>query len=849
MSNKKRNSGTAALVCGSGLIVTDYGLKGLVFETTPLHALAVKRHERVCEFVDECDGAPSGGLVLILLVLNELLLTLSSLKAAVSPDAQIYADGEVKYLEFSSGNGWIDRREISPQSAAVIEKNGGCEVADSDWRWVVRTLCILHPQRPHREALAGFLADSQAWWVNRTTGPIFGHVIGLRPFQVLTRAALARRHSEMPQLSEMVASDRVVNELSLLQTARTNSKSTITFDAVITYAGQVARAKESKDHGRDLIIENIKMAIPHAAREGRVQLIVLGATRHAVASGGLRGTVWAPVTIYEYLRQGLKELVVALLENDFESLDGWGWLELYENVKKEIRKSQRPKFGAFLEVFHRYLVIAGFDPLPRSLSGGSHPAPPAAAVIWPHELQRAIEYVEVRAQSKRIRLQATLGLVFAFWIPLRTVELWCLRVRDVHLFGDTYVDIYARRRDGVGKAPSLRRQEEVHVTQLKALLIDMVRMRRQDDAGDDDVLLGEPGKPDLCHEEMATTTLMNAALKWATGDFSASFYDLRHSVFSWRAEPVLMGGSGQTDVAEFQQVAAQGGHAGPSSTAAYIHQIERAIAELSRASRPQSWVKHTPTESSGIQSVFGDVAAGLLAEGRPPLEQFDAGGDLAVTTLDLSLEKRTDIIWRVSQNFNLESVAGGCDVPLPAVHEAVTNLVHAMVQVRLVRYSAAATIRKQCQAISAHALWARAARQPKYESIARTLGEHVAAGNWLKLRLLWQDWSLCRDGETLAFTNPRPAARIVEFLQSAGVSKQQLVVVSARDAAPLPTELVALKITSRPVNPRKGRSGHRLFLAERGVQVRDASGATVSVLGFHWWMLQIGSILIARGES
>ena len=65
----------------------------------------------------------------------------------------------------------------------------------------------------------------------------------------------------------------------------------------------------------------------------------------------------------------------------------------------------------------------------------------------------------------------------------------------------------------------------------------------------------------------------------------------------------------------------------------------------------------------------------------------------------------------------------------------------------------------------------------------------------------------------------------------------------------LPPELAGLKIASRSVNPRKGRQGHRLFMAERGVQARSASGATVSVLGFHWWMLLIASILVERGES
>lgn len=589
MGKQHKQKRASPLVVGNGLIVADHGLQGLIFETTPLHPIAVKRHEQVGAYIDTCVGAPPGGLLLIMLAVNELVLNLDSLKAAVSSAAQIYAAGERKYLEWCVDDGWVDRRELSRQTAAVIETMGGCMVTDADWRWAAGVLRELHPERPAQEALPGFIADAQAWWVYRSSGPIFAHAIRLRPFQLLSRAALARRDSGKPQLSEATHGDGMTEELALVQTTRTYSKVTTTFDSLIVYAGQLARARGSKDHGRALIDDWIKMALPVAAREGRVQVIVLGATRHAIATGGVRGGLWATITIYEYLRQGMNQLVTSLVEIDIDDLDSWGWLEIYEGILKDIRTSQRAKFAAFLEVFHRFLVICGFDPLPRSLSGGALPPPPAAAVVWPHELERAVQFIAVRAPSPRIRLQATLGLVLAYWVPLRTIELWCVRIPDVHLNGDVFVVIYARRRDGVGKTESIRRQEEIHDIQLKTLLIDMVRMRRQDDASDDDVLLGQPGKPDARHEEMVTTRLMNTALQWATGDSSASFYDLRHAAFSRRAESVLLSGSAQSDAAQYRQVAAQGGHAGPSSTEAYIHQIERAIAAISRESRPQSW--------------------------------------------------------------------------------------------------------------------------------------------------------------------------------------------------------------------------------------------------------------------
>jgi len=108
---------------------------------------------------------------------------------------------------------------------------------------------------------------------------------------------------------------------------------------------------------------------------------------------------------------------------------------------------------------------------------------------------------------------------------------------------------------------------------------------------------------------------------------------------------------------------------------------------------------------------------------------------------------------------------------------------------------------------------------------------------------------MCRHGGDLSMSNPRPAARIIEFLLGAGVSRESLIFVSATDAPPMPSELSGLKIDTRRVKPRPGRAAHRLFMSKRGLKGRSTSGATISMMGFHWLMLLIGSILMARGES
>lgn len=833
----------------NGLIVADLGFQGLVFETTCTHQMAVQRHEQALQTIVARTDAPIGALLLVMLVHQEMVLTLGGLKTAVSTNARTYGANETRYLEWPVGRGWIDRRELTHITAEVIERNRGVRVLPSDWHWLSGTLYGLHPERPKQHAISDWIADAQAYWVNRATGPIFGHAIRLRPFQLIPRPSLARKYSKMPQLPGSESTDIDPAELMYAQTVRRYSKTTSTLQDLVFYVGEVGRSKRAKNVGLDLITDRINTALPIAAEEGRVQVIILGAIKHAIKAGGMRGELLAPGTVYEYLRQGITSLADAMLAVDVDQLDGWKWMVLYKRIVDGIRESQRAKFSAFLEVFHRFLTIAGFDPLPHSLSGRSLAGPPDATVVWEHELQRALEYVEAAGPTARIRLQAQLGLQMGYRVPMRTSELWCVRVGDVGLNGAVVVTIYPRVRDGSGKTVSLRREEEVHDIGLQTLLIDMVNARRNVDySSDEDHLFGEPGKPGHCHEESATNELMNAALRWATGDARASFYDLRHTVFSRRALPILSAEDRATDAQELLILSAQGGHAGPTSTYPYINQIERAIALQPRQCGFEDVIRLNLLAHPQPMGrfVFEWIGLGLLAEELPSRTTVTSGSQSGPVCEDLYLAVRADIAGRVAKNYALAPVAGACGVPLEFVHRVVAEMVEAMVDARLVQHSMRGTERKQCQAIGAYALWARAARQPKFRRVIAQLDKSTRDEKWSTLQLLRQDWMLCRSGDYLDISSPRPSIRIASFLLECGVPRASLLVISAKDAMPLTREWSDLKIRSRPGAKRNGQAHHRLFMVGPGVDARDASGATISMVGFHWLMLLVGSALIAR---
>lgn len=531
----------------TGLKLTKLGMGELVVVHTPYFKDAIDRHNKLLTALDTDTDLTPGARVLLLLPANEGVLCLNRLRAATSRAARVYKSSEEKFLEFSLEGGWLDRRTLSHQTANAIANNAGPGVSLTDWRRATEFLGHFYSDLKSCNVWEVFLADAQAWWSQHVPGPLFVHMIGCGHFQLLDRAALARKATGLPQKSILKerASD-CDDDVTKLHATSHYSDDLALFDELINFTGQVARDKPAKAVGRNRILEKAQQLTPAAQAAGRGQLIALGGVKHALKAGGVRGDLWAPITVYEYLRQGVKDLAIVLMKPSVDSMEGEDFHREYARLLANVKVSQRKKLEAFLLAFHRFLVIAGFDPLPRALSGKLEPLPPMAAVVTEVELSLALLYISRVAPDERVQLQARLGLLIGYWIPMRTIELWCLRVVDVHIRVPMFMVIYPRQRDGVDKTDALRRQEDVEPipsTELKTALIDMVNLRRgaPDYADDEDFLFGRPGYAEERHELHATTQLMNDALRWATGNPDASYYDLRHTVFSRRAEPSLLG--------------------------------------------------------------------------------------------------------------------------------------------------------------------------------------------------------------------------------------------------------------------------------------------------------------------
>ena len=334
---------------------------------------------------------------------------------------------------------------------------------------------------------------------------------------------------------------RTTRDAFVFQTTRARGRRMDSIQALDRMARRLVSRRQAKHMTRDLLLGQTDLLMPIGQREGRSQVLILGGARHAIEVGGIRGEPLAPVTLAEYLRYGTPAVAEMLVGADPEGLSGQEWLYGYRAALNEVLLSQRGKLAAFFEAFHRFAVVVGCDPLPAPILDGAIELPPAAAVIWPMQLSKALGYIRNAQVPVHVRRQAEVGILIACCLPIRIHELWCLRMQDVNLLHlPAVLDINPRLRDGVNKTAASRRQADIDCQPVVGHLADFKELRYLQGATDEHIFFGGSGHLDLRHEEELTTSLMNRALKHGSGRPDASFHDLRHTLISLEGEHLLL---------------------------------------------------------------------------------------------------------------------------------------------------------------------------------------------------------------------------------------------------------------------------------------------------------------------
>jgi len=195
---------------------------------------------------------------------------------------------------------------------------------------------------------------------------------------------------------------------------------------------------------------------------------------------------------------------------------------------------------------------------------------------------------------------------------------------------------------------------------------------------------------------------------------------------------------------------------------------------------------------------------------------------------------------------HLDSAAAGIEAQ-PEVALGITReIVETLVLARLVEGRAEWTATASCNAIGMFHLWARAARQPKLRALQAQIDRDIESGRVEALARVWHAWRDCRQGEHLSLGIDRSARRLVDYLLACGIPRSALVVVRPDVAGALGQQMAALRLPTIDVYDRPGRAVFRLQLSEPDVSAAACSGASLSVVGLHWEMVLLGSLLIAH---
>jgi hypothetical protein len=281
------------------------------------------------------------------------------------------------------------------------------------------------------------------------------------------------------------------------------------------------------------------------------------------------------------------------------------------------------------------------------------------------------------------------------------------------------------------------------------------------------------------------------------------------------------------------------GHAGPNSSMSYLHIFEKALARTASRARPMAWREADTAHDSGVFESLDEPQ-----RRRPDTPQSPA---LVERAMHFELAARRQVAFDIAAGLHLSAAASGIRSDNETALEMAKEIVETLVLARLVEGRATWEPTPTCNAIAMFFLWARAARQAKLEPLRRRLDGDVNGKRLGDLVRLWHAWRDCLDGEHFSLSIDRSAHRIVDYMLGSGISRSAMLIVRPKGATGLGQQMTALKLPVGDVQERAARSTFRLQVSEPDVRARDASGASLSVVGLHWEMVLLGSLLLARG--
>lgn len=771
----------------------------------------------------------------IALVCAECILDPANHHALFKGNTLAYrANDQCFSLEFSLEGGWIDRRHLQPTTVVNMVRNQGCFFERRDLNEVDRELATvfnLGEGRHHRMVIAA----SHKHWADRIPGVLFGHCSGTDRFQLLDRYAMWREATQAIALfSKERDGELAMDFLAWPQ----SSDSVVIAEHVAKMIVDIAKRKGSREAGRAQMVECIDHQFPAAKAEGQMQALALLCLKEVIGTGGMSGRLLAPSSISTYLGNTFVPWVQGLIDLGMES-EPEAYVKRYTAIIAAHPSSRQGQAKALIDVLHTRLVLRG-APFLRAPRQSQLPSIPKAQVIWPHEAELALQYIDRATSDRRLAAQARLIVLLGLEVPLRTSEYFRIRLVDVCPKGIASLVVYPRRRDGKHKSSHNRLHTDISNEALCNELLSYKAIRcaeealPSEDTSADLFYLGKPGYPGEAYAEGETIELVNCALRWATGDSLATVYSLRHTVISARALACFES-PGQTDEVAWDSMSKQCGHGNPDSTNGYVHQIEKSLQRAIARNLPAEILQHF-TEDIVVPDLHGMYAAQVRKTESPvpllPQRRLQ----------DLSFAEFLDL---------MEELAADTETPvLNAKFYLVEEALGQLFRVTKQRWSSRAnrllTERDVRVAILEWGPRSKHFQQHKYTAFRKYL--QTTSLNTITISNLAAALEDCCLEVDIALDTGYWSEMLLQHLDAAGYSKREIVLFAERVNV-LP-DVVARHGAWRVQSARKGRPSIRLGLVDSRVGTpAGASGAAYSATGLMWASVVLNLWLAIKGAT
>ncbi|MGQ3170454.1 MAG: hypothetical protein ACT6RZ_02070 [Methylophilus sp.] len=561
--------------------------------------------------------------------------------------AKPYITPEGICISWSSNIGRLHRVILSPMTLNLyiqIKDKNYSTFNQSNFDSLYQGLCD-----SKRSLKNVYASDQLSWLKENTNGPLFAHISDIFPLSGVSSTAYARLDTRLALIGfacseEDVEADNALSEMIagfLERNERVDSEKGSVIAASLKKAcglrGNTDAAKK-----RRMLKECLGLAV--IARDYGPTASLLVAWAISLITHGTRD-VLAAKTIYDYVYSISTELYKSFNGLDISSLDAAAFQSIYQAIKNSKLSqggSENKTSTSAMSSFHFFLVYWFDVPASGRLKADkSTEHVPVANVIWAHEVELIITWLDQATCDERLVSIWRIGLLLGSSKRIRIGELFDLRIGDIEFIKDTLV-IHVRGQ----KTKASKRDIVVVDSKLYRLFSEFLDRRKKEFANEGDFIFGDPYKPERFYKFGKLYYGFNTLLKAVTGDRSASFHWLSHSVISYGLTSLLSEG-GEKQINPFAQFATDSAHFSIDTTCSeymHLHHIpirrilDRALSKINLTSEMvNKWVgvrantirKHISNHRLSPQTYYWD----LMLHSKVNIESFSNQGDYIETVV------------------------------------------------------------------------------------------------------------------------------------------------------------------------------------------------------------------------